>query len=78
MRSVFIRRVSMLALLWVLPAINANAQFLGHNLVGDYGMQSATQPPPGMYLSAMYIGYNGDEIVDSDGNEISLDPEKRG
>lgn len=78
MRSISIQRALILTLLWVLPAINANAQFLGHNLVGDYGMLSATQPPPGMYLSAVYIGYRGDEIVDSDGNEISMDPEKRG
>lgn len=78
MRSIFEWRISGPALLWLLPAITAKAQFLGHNLVGDYGMQAATQPAPGMYLSATYLGYQGDQIVDSDGNDIRLDPEKRG
>ena len=31
--------------MFLLAMSSANAQFLGHNFRGDYGLQSATQPP---------------------------------
>ena len=37
------------------------AQFNGNNTRGDYGLQAATQPPPGWYLVApMYVHYHAD------------------
>lgn len=70
--------LSAIALLVALHGEPVRAQFLGHNLTGDYGIQSGTQPEPGKYLSATYFGYQGDVLVDSDGNEIGLDPMQRG
>jgi hypothetical protein len=50
----------------------ANAQFLGHNLLGDFGLTSGTQPDPGTYVSALYYGYKGDTIRDKGGNARGL------
>ena len=53
----------------------ASARFLGHNIAGDYGLQSASQPLPGLYLSALYFGYHADTLRDRDGNAVSIDPQ---
>lgn len=50
----------------------AGAQFLGHNTPGDYGVASGTQPPPGDYLSALFIRYDGDEVLDNNGDVIAF------
>ena len=31
-----------------------HAQFNGHNLRGDFGLRSGSQPDPGFYASAFY------------------------
>lgn len=46
------------ALLSLAPS--AEAQFLGHNFPGDYGLQSGTQPPPGRYASLLAPFYRSD------------------
>ena len=50
------------------------AQFNGHNTRGDYGLQSASQPPPGWYLIApMYVRYHADIFKDGDGDPVLPD-----
>jgi hypothetical protein len=69
------------AIFWlalILAPSAARAQFLGHNLTGDFGLMSATQPDPGTYLSLLYYGYRGDTLRDRDGNAVAVDPERRG
>ena len=56
----------------------ARAQLLGHNITGDFGLTSGSQPEPGTYLSALYWGYRGDTLRDRDGNSVGIDPERRG
>jgi hypothetical protein len=52
----------------------AHAGFLGHNGLGDFGLQSGTQPDPGTYLAALYLRYDSDTLRNSDGDSISRDP----
>jgi hypothetical protein len=56
----------------------AFAGFAGHNTKGDFGLQSGTQPPPGLLITPMYYRYSGDTLRDSNGDKISLDPQERG
>ena len=49
---------------------NVLAQLNGNNLRGDYGLQAATQPPPGWYGSALYFNYTFDTLRTSDGTAI--------
>lgn len=58
------------AMATVLLSGTASAQFLGHNTPGDNGVTAGTQPEPGNYLSALYIGYDGDRILNADGGVI--------
>ena len=46
------------------------AQLNGHNLRGDFGLQAASQPPPGWYGSLMYFNYTFDTLRTRDGNAI--------
>jgi len=52
----------------------AHAGFLGHNGLGDYGLQSGTQPDPGINVALMYLRYDSDTLRDRNGNQVSLDP----
>jgi len=56
----------------------AYAGFAGHNTKGDFGLQSGTQPPPGLLIAPMYYRYSGDTLRDSKGDKVSIDPEERG
>ncbi len=56
----------------------ALAGFAGHNTKGDYGLQSGSQLPPGMYLYPMYYRYDGSDLINRDGDSIRIDPEGRG
>ena len=56
----------------------SQAQLLGANFPGDYGLSSATQPPPGFWLSGVYVRYDGDKIVDKNGDSIAMDPDELG
>ena len=56
----------------------AHAAFLGHNFRGDFGLQSGTQPDPGIYVSAMYLRYDADKLLNSDGDPIGPDPSQPG
>jgi hypothetical protein len=64
--------------LLALASSPVHAQFLGHNFRGDFGLQSASQAPPGWYLPVMYLRYNADTLRDRNGNSIGIDPARRG
>jgi hypothetical protein len=50
------------------------AQFNGLNTKGDYGLLSASQPSPGMYLIApMYVRYHADKFADRNGDALLPD-----
>ena len=56
----------------------AHAAFQGHNFRGDYGLLSGTQPDPGLYLSALYLRYDADRLLNSEGDPIGPDPGQPG
>ena len=48
------------------------AQFLGTNLRGDFGLKSGTQPEPGIHLTLpLYYGNSYSGLRDRDGNTIA-------
>ena len=49
-----------LALLLATPAV---AQFTGHNILGDFGLKSGSQPPIGFYAGYMYYKYDTNTLV---------------
>ncbi len=58
----------------------AHAQFLGHNLTGDFGLMSGTQAPPGFYVTTLYVRYDGDRLRPASGRSFfpkDIDPELR-
>ena len=58
-----------LTLLLVVPA---QAQLNGSHTLGDFGVQSGTQPSPGFYAALFYLRYDTDTIKDADGNIVRL------
>jgi hypothetical protein len=60
--------------LMLLPAVNAHAQLSGSHSLGDFGVQSGTQPAPGFYAALFYLRYDTDTIKDKDGNDVSISP----
>ena len=70
------------ALLAVFSTLNvglAQAGFAGHNTKGDFGVQSGSQPPPGIYFVApMYYRYDADTLKNSNGDSVQIDPAGRG
>ena len=68
-----IGRLALLAggiLATILTANTASAQLLGANTLGDYGLQAGSQPPPGFWLAGVYFRYDGEKLIDRDGNEF--------
>jgi hypothetical protein len=52
------------------------AQLLGHNTPGDFGLQSGTQAPPGIYLIApLYSRYKSDTLRNGLGNQLPRNTE---
>jgi hypothetical protein len=63
----------MLGAALALYASQAQAQLLGHNALGDFGLQSGTQAPPGIYVVApLYSRYDTDTVRNGLGNSSSL------
>jgi hypothetical protein len=58
----------------VLSATPAQAQFNGSHTLGDFGVQSGTQPAPGLYLAGFYYRYDTDKVLDRNGDRLVLDP----
>jgi hypothetical protein len=72
---IVIAAVSVSALLLALPA---QAQYNGHNTLGDFGLMSGTQLDPGFYLAGMYYYYGVDEVLNRKGERVTLAPEDPG
>ena len=73
MRRTLIAAACLAAMLLLIPS-QSSAQFNGFNTRGDYGLQSASQPPPGWYLIApMYVRYHTGEFKDSNGDAFLPD-----
>ena len=50
---------------------NAYAQYNGHNLRGDFGMFSGTQPGPGWYAGVLGVNYDIDSVRGPDGSDLA-------
>ena len=61
-----------------LLATPAQAQFNGSHSLGDFGVQSGTQPPAGFYAAPFYYHYGADTLKDRNGNTVTLSPESPG
>jgi hypothetical protein len=64
--------------LTLLLAAPARAQLNGSHLLGDFGVNSGSQPQPGLYAALIYLRYDTDEIKDADGNTVRPFPESPG
>ena len=62
----------------VLVAGPAYAQFNGGNVLGDAGVGSGTQPPPGWNVGALYYRYTTNTVLKADGSRIVFDPSQPG
>ena len=51
----------------------AHAQYNGHNLRGDFGLFSGSQPGPGLYAGFMGVDYSVDGLRDRNGNDLTSD-----
>jgi hypothetical protein len=58
----------------VLLAAPAQAQLNGSHSLGDFGVQSGSQPAPGFYAALFYYHYGTDTIKNADGNTVRLAP----
>jgi hypothetical protein len=56
----------------LLAAAPARAQLNGSHSLGDFGVQSGSQPTPGVYAALFYLHYDTDTIKDADGNTVRL------
>ena len=63
-----------IAVLSVVLAAGAQAQLKGHYVPGFAGLQSGTQPPPGISVFLPVYFYTTDDIRDDDGNSIGANP----
>ncbi len=48
------------------------AQLSGHNWTGDFGLQSGSQPAPGVYVLVPFFRYDTDTIRDRSGDTLNL------
>ena len=64
--------------LTVLLPVPARAQLNGSHTLGDYGVQSGTQPLAGFYASLFSYRYGTDTIRNADGKPITLSPDSPG
>lgn len=76
-RALPLRHCTVALLLLLGLTIPVLAQMNGHNLKGDYGLMSGTQPTPGFYLAPVYMHYNGDTLRNRNGDSVGIDPERR-
>ena len=64
--------------LTLLAAVPAQAQLNGSHSLGDFGVQSGSQPQPGFYAALFYLRYDTDTIKDRDGNIVRPAPNSPG
>ena len=74
-RSAIFAFVIVVAVLRPKPAA---AQLNGSHTPGDYGVQSGSQPQPGMYAALFYLRYDADTVKDADGNIVRPSPSSPG
>jgi hypothetical protein len=60
--------------LTLLVAAPAQAQLNGSHTLGDFGVQSGSQPQPGFYAALFYLRYEADTIKDADGTVVRPSP----
>ncbi len=60
--------------LTLLQTVPAEAQLNGSHSLGDFGVQSGSQPLPGIYAALFYYRSDTDTIKDADGNKSGLSP----
>ena len=70
--------VATFGLTLLLPAVPAQAQLNGSHTLGDFGVQSGSQPAPGFYAALFYLRYDTDTIKNADGNTVRLAPDTPG
>jgi hypothetical protein len=58
----------------LLLAAPAQAQLNGSHSLGDFGVQSGSQPAPGFYAALFYYHYGTDTIRNAEGNTVRLSP----
>lgn len=51
----------------------ARAQQSGHNILGDVGLHSGTQAPPGIYVGNLYYTYPTSKLAGDDGDKVNRD-----
>ncbi len=68
---------NILYLLLLLPALlyctDGKAQLKGDHLLGDYGLEAGTQPPPSIVVSLPLYWYRADKLVDNGGDAVGSD-----
>ncbi len=62
--------VTLLALAGIALPHPAAAQLSGHNILGDNGLQSASQPPPGLYVAGVFQNYHTSTIRNRSGDKL--------
>jgi hypothetical protein len=62
----------------LLLAAPAQAQLNGSHSLGDFGVQSGSQPQPGFYAAAFYYHYGTDTIKNADGDTVRVSPNTPG
>ena len=62
----------------LLLAVPAQAQLNGSHTLGDFGVQSGTQPQPGFYAALFYLRYDTDTIKNADGDTVRVSPSAPG
>jgi hypothetical protein len=67
-----------MALAAIFSAAPARAQLNGENLLGDMGVQSGSQPAPGLYASFIYYRYDASSLKGANGELVTLDPTGNG
>ncbi len=75
------RRVTLVATaVWLTLALPlpAAAQLNGSHTLGDFGVQSGSQPAPGFYSALFYLRYDADTIKGADGNIVRPAPNTPG
>ena len=75
------RFLTLLAAAWgltVFLAAPAQAQLNGSHTLGDFGVQSGSQPQPGFYAALFYLRYDADTITDADGKAVRISPSAPG
>ena len=67
-----LRTLAMACGLTLLLAMPTQAQLNGSHTLGDFGVQSGSQPQPGFYAALFYLRYDTDTIKDADGDIVRL------